>query len=213
MNRRKALQNIALAGASLLVLDRAGFGQGLANSRASSLHLSLDDSTIVALGMECTHQQCMIGSFNGTKFRCPCHQSEFDSHGNRIAGPAQAPLDSFPTSIEGRVVTVTGLPGDSDWNLTSVEPPATARDIELLSVSPQPFRERLNIRFSARSGAEVRVSLIDSQGREVRRLERGWAAPGIHHLAMDVLHVSAGAYLLVLGAGKNVEIRHIVHLQ
>jgi nitrite reductase/ring-hydroxylating ferredoxin subunit len=41
----------------------------------------------------CTHQQCLVGSVNGTEIDCPCHRSRFDaSTGKVLGGPAPSPL-------------------------------------------------------------------------------------------------------------------------
>jgi Rieske Fe-S protein len=47
-----------------------------------------------ALSLICTHLGCTVGqSTNG--FACPCHGSQFDSHGNVLHGPATQKLQSL----------------------------------------------------------------------------------------------------------------------
>jgi cytochrome b6-f complex iron-sulfur subunit len=57
----------------------------------------------------CTHEQCTVGSFDGSRISCPCHGSQFDTTGRNVAGPAPTPLRSYTASYDAaaRVVTVT----------------------------------------------------------------------------------------------------------
>ena len=56
----------------------------------------------------CTHEQCTVGSFDGSRMLCPCHGSQFDTTGRNVAGPAPSPLRSFTASFDAvaRVVAV-----------------------------------------------------------------------------------------------------------
>jgi cytochrome b6-f complex iron-sulfur subunit len=65
-------------------------------------------SKIVALSSICTHQGCTVG-YNATAgdIECPCHGSVFSTSGSVINGPALSPLNSYPVSISGTVLTIT----------------------------------------------------------------------------------------------------------
>ena len=56
----------------------------------------------------CTHEQCTVGEFTGSRITCPCHGSQFDTAGRNVVGPAPSPLKEFSTSFDAgtRVVTV-----------------------------------------------------------------------------------------------------------
>lgn len=56
----------------------------------------------------CTHEGCLVDSFNGSRIRCPCHGSEFDTSGRNVVGPAPRPLVEYRTSFDAaqRVITV-----------------------------------------------------------------------------------------------------------
>jgi Rieske Fe-S protein len=43
----------------------------------------------------CTHEQCTVGDFTGTRIRCFCHGSEYDSSGRVVAGPATRALMEY----------------------------------------------------------------------------------------------------------------------
>jgi cytochrome b6-f complex iron-sulfur subunit len=60
-----------------------------------------------ALSSICTHQGCTVG-YNSTanKIQCPCHGSEFSITGSVITGPANAPLESFPATLNGTTLEI-----------------------------------------------------------------------------------------------------------
>ena len=54
-----------------------------------------------ALSLSCTHLGCRVAAAPGGGFVCPCHGSRFDAGGNRVAGPARAPLARVPLERRG----------------------------------------------------------------------------------------------------------------
>jgi cytochrome b6-f complex iron-sulfur subunit len=61
-----------------------------------------------ALTSVCTHSACDRNwTFGSSKFTCTCHGSEFDTSGNVLQGPANQPLRSYTTGLNGTVLTVT----------------------------------------------------------------------------------------------------------
>jgi cytochrome b6-f complex iron-sulfur subunit len=61
-----------------------------------------------ALTSVCTHSSCDRNwTFASSKFTCTCHGSEFDTSGNVLQGPANQPLRSYTTGLNGTVLTVT----------------------------------------------------------------------------------------------------------
>jgi Rieske Fe-S protein len=86
---------LATAGGWLLVLD------------AQALVVNVG-GTYRALTSVCTHSACDRNwTFSNSKFVCTCHNSEFDTSGNVLQGPANQPLRSFTAAINGTVLTVT----------------------------------------------------------------------------------------------------------
>jgi menaquinol-cytochrome c reductase iron-sulfur subunit len=58
---------------------------------------------VVALSGQCPHLGCAF-SFDGQRFRCPCHRSAFKVNGERESGPAKRGLDPLPVEVvNGRV--------------------------------------------------------------------------------------------------------------
>ncbi|HSD02436.1 MAG TPA: Rieske 2Fe-2S domain-containing protein [Gaiellales bacterium] len=58
------------------------------------------DAMFVVFSNRCTHVGCPAQA-TGIGFACPCHGSQFDQQGARIAGPAVRPLDRFQWEIRG----------------------------------------------------------------------------------------------------------------
>jgi Rieske Fe-S protein len=59
--------------------------------------------TVRAFDATCPHTGCAV-DWDGARFRCPCHQSEFTDDGQRTAGPAPRGLDPQTVEVaDGRV--------------------------------------------------------------------------------------------------------------
>ena len=56
------------------------------------------DAQFVVFSNRCTHVGCPAQS-TAIGFSCPCHGSQFDQQGARVAGPAVRPLDRFQWEI------------------------------------------------------------------------------------------------------------------
>lgn len=54
-----------------------------------------------ALSVVCPHSGCAVSNIDGAKLVCPCHGSEFDSSGRRLAGPAPTGLTELPAAFDG----------------------------------------------------------------------------------------------------------------
>lgn len=55
-------------------------------------------NSFTALNTICTHKKCDV-EFNGNKFECPCHGSEFTKTGKVLNGPAKKNLKKYSTSF------------------------------------------------------------------------------------------------------------------
>jgi rieske iron-sulfur protein len=67
---------------------------------------------VVAYSAVCTHTGCDVTDWNADvlRFKCPCHESEFDpKDGARvIGGPAPLPLAALPLKIAGGALAIAG---------------------------------------------------------------------------------------------------------
>jgi cytochrome b6-f complex iron-sulfur subunit len=59
----------------------------------------------------CTHLQCNVENPQGASATCLCHGSRFSVSGSNFGavlnGPATSPLQTFPTSFDGTVITIS----------------------------------------------------------------------------------------------------------
>lgn len=63
---------------------------------------------VLAFSAVCTHQGCTVASVAGGTINCPCHGSKFNaSTGERVAGPARAPLAPVAVVVRDSSVFTT----------------------------------------------------------------------------------------------------------
>ncbi len=170
------------------------------------------ESVVRAVAMECTHNGCMVGEFTADLFTCPCHGSQFTSAGSVVRGPAALPLPAYNATLAGSIVTVTGLPGDRDWILTSVDSPATPSTISLFRNYPNPVGagERAEIMYRVETTVALALDVFDAAGRNVAVLARGLHKPGVYRRTLDAGSLAPGVYFLMLRAGSFVESKRLV---
>lgn len=67
------------------------------------------EDEVIAISATCTHLGCIVTWDEKQQiFKCPCHNSKFDSQGRVISGPAPKPLRRYKTKIEdGRILLAT----------------------------------------------------------------------------------------------------------
>ena len=65
-------------------------------------------SGYIALSSVCTHQGCTVGyEPTSGNILCPCHGSQFTKTGSIVNGPAATPLQSYPVSKTGNILTIS----------------------------------------------------------------------------------------------------------
>jgi len=94
-------------------------------------------------------------------------------------------------------------------SLVGVGDDARPKDLWLASASPNPSRDRTNIRFGLPRDREVSVSVYDVAGRKLRQLVSGILPAGEHSVPWDYrdqsgAQVPAGLYLVKLQAENRV---------
>ncbi|WP_326598178.1 Rieske (2Fe-2S) protein [Streptomyces sp. NBC_01803] len=73
---------------------------------AEALLFRSDETTVAAFSAICTHAGCGVQP-DGDRLHCPCHDSVFDAAtGERLEGPADAPLPPIRVRIEDDQVIV-----------------------------------------------------------------------------------------------------------
>lgn len=68
--------------------------------------IRISETQFLAINLTCRHKGCTV-EYNGTKFVCPCHGSEYDRQGHVIQGPSEKNLKTHPTSYDASANSVT----------------------------------------------------------------------------------------------------------
>lgn len=90
------------------------------------------------------------------------------------------------------------------------EDDSDARDVVLYPVAPNPVWGHAAIEFELAEASEVRLSILDVLGREVRVLAEGPRRAGPHATSFSVAGVSPGTYVVRLVAGGTAHARQMV---
>lgn len=64
------------------------------------------ETQLLGINLICKHKGCTV-DYNGTKFVCPCHGSEYDMTGKVTEGPSKKDLTTYPTTYDAEAKTVT----------------------------------------------------------------------------------------------------------
>lgn len=95
------------------------------------------------------------------------------------------------TSVEATIQQTSGVTGGS----------ATAAGMRLDQSIPNPARGEAVIGYRLSNGGDIRLSLYDVNGAEVRQLESGYREAGDHTVRVDVSDLSSGQYVYRLTVG------------
>jgi hypothetical protein len=79
-----------------------------------------------------------------------------------------------------------------------------------LSVYPNPFRNQLTISFGLKQNAQVRISLLNLLGQEVKILKDGAMQTGNHSFAISAAGLKPGVYMLKLEGAGHTQVRKVV---
>lgn len=144
-------------------------------------------------------EQC-VASVRGTSF--------VDEAGVRFAYRVEA-VDVHDNAASTAIVTLTDAAAAD-----GVLPTAVA----LSRPEPNPAASLATLRLSLPRGANVRVRVLDAQGRVVRALASGAFAAGVHVLAWDGLdgggrETPAGVYFVSAETGDRTLVRRLVRVR
>ena len=96
--------SVTVAGSALATVGSAATVQ---TALGTFLVSRTGQDTFVALTAVCTHEQCTITGFDGSRYVCPCHGSQYNTGGSVVTGPATRPLQQFSTAFAAGVLTFT----------------------------------------------------------------------------------------------------------
>lgn len=85
---------------------------GIPSSTGRLVVTHLEDGTYAAVSSVCTHQACIVAVTSKTSktINCPCHGSRYLPTGEVVNGPANNPLPSFTTRLNGAYLAIE-VPG------------------------------------------------------------------------------------------------------
>lgn len=117
---------------------------------------------------------------------------------------ASAPL---VPAVESEETVVRIDVGEVGTAITAEELPDVAA---LRPVYPNPFNHQAAVTFSLRKASEVRLSVYDVTGREVRVLAAGGFAPGTHDVEFEASGLPGGVYFVRLESQYGLEVARAV---
>jgi Rieske Fe-S protein len=92
-------QPLATVGGTLALGKNAVDRKGLLLYRESEI-------IVKAYSRECAHLKCIVGPFIDGVSTCPCHGSQYNLSGDRIAGPARRGLRQYRAYVAGDIITI-----------------------------------------------------------------------------------------------------------
>ena len=64
------------------------------------------ETTVAAFSSKCTHWGCELPLPANGIITCPCHSATYTAAGKVTHGPAKKDLTTFPSTLEGSVITI-----------------------------------------------------------------------------------------------------------
>jgi len=92
-------------------------------------------------------------------------------------------------------------------NLSTIEIPA---EISLMSAYPNPFNPSTEIQFSIPSEMDVKVDIVNMQGRHIKTLIDNHLMDGYHYISWDASDHASGVYFVRLNAGGEISVQKIL---
>jgi len=105
----------------------------------------------------------------------------------------------IPSWSQNSMVTLT--------NMTTVEIP---NEISLLSAYPNPFNPSTEIRFTIPIEMDVKVDIVNMQGRHIERLIDAHLLDGYHHITWNASEHASGVYFVRLNASGEISVQKIL---
>lgn len=79
--------------------------------QAGKFYLIHNEEGLLALYWKCPHLGCTVPFIAGEdQFKCPCHSSPYNRHGELVKGPSPRPMDLMAISVDpsGNLIVDTG---------------------------------------------------------------------------------------------------------
>ena len=92
-------------------------------------------------------------------------------------------------------------------NMTTVEIPA---DVSLMSAYPNPFNPSTEIQFTIPVEMDVKVEIVNMQGRQIETLIDRQLMDGYHHVTWNASSHASGVYFVRLNTGGEISVQKIL---
>ena len=92
-------------------------------------------------------------------------------------------------------------------NMTTLE---ISEEISLLSAYPNPFNPSTEIQFTIPSEMNVKVHIVNMQGRYMETLIDNELIDGYHHVSWNASGYASGVYFVRLNAGGKISVQKIL---
>ncbi len=137
-------------------------------------------------------------SGSGTLFRikCKAHSSNFSS----------------PNLLEGQIVRIDAEPIPFEKIATGISDQSmVVESNRMISVSPNPFKERTTVNYSLEKESHIRFEIYDVFGNYIATPFEGQQKNGVYSLEINQEHLSSGIYILFFRTENEVvEVRKII---
>jgi len=87
------------------------------------------------------------------------------------------------------------------------------QDFVLHQNYPNPFNSQINISFELKKQDEITITIFNLNGQMVTEIFKGMKEPGYHVFIWDANNVSAGMYIIKMGAGSFVGVKKCLILK
>jgi hypothetical protein len=105
------------------------------------------------------------------------------------------------------------IEGSISWSISGMASSVVdleAEGFRLEAPQVHPVRESSLVKYTLPESENIRISLFDIQGREVKVLANGLQAAGEHTIQLDATDLSSGAYFMSLMARKAVITQKVI---
>jgi hypothetical protein len=137
--------------------------------------------------------------------------------------PVHATLTSGSHVLRWTVTQMSATPGwiwldnlffPSSAVLSSAgETPTTPGSFTLDQNYPNPFNPSTTIRYGIPVRSRVVLTIFNTLGQEVARLQNGEQDPGVHEVKFEARNLPTGVYFYRLQAGSYIETRKLILLR
>ena len=157
-----------------------------------------DDRVLVAMNLSDQEQTVTLtgDSFTGT------YEDAFSGETAVLEEEASLTLPAWDYVIYEARTTDTGADFET-----------TPEGLDLGQNHPNPFSSSTTISYSLAAPSEVRLTVVDVLGREVKVLDSGRKQAGRHRIAFGATGLPSGVYAYRLRAGEKAETRRLVVLR